>query len=85
MIQTKKVWLVTGSANGLGRNIGETALKAGHRVVATARNVDQLDDLVTLLGRAGQPDDMADVAVFLASEDSRFMTGELMRVTGGMA
>jgi len=40
---------------------------------------------MTLLKRSGQPDDMADVAVFLASEDSRFMTGELVHVTGGMA
>ncbi|HTI90447.1 MAG TPA: glucose 1-dehydrogenase [Puia sp.] len=39
----------------------------------------------TLLGRIGQPDDIADVAVFLASEQSRFMTGEIIRVTGGMA
>src|SRR5579859_1329554 len=36
----------------------------------------------TLLGRIGQPDDIADVAVFLASEQSRFMTGEILRVTG---
>ncbi|WP_114937632.1 SDR family NAD(P)-dependent oxidoreductase [Mucilaginibacter endophyticus] len=40
---------------------------------------------MTLLGRAGQPGDIADVVVFLASEDSRFMTGEVLRVTGGMA
>lgn len=40
---------------------------------------------MTLLKRSGQPDDMADVAVFLASEDARFMTGELVHVTGGMA
>jgi len=39
---------------------------------------------MTQLGRVGQPDDIADVAVFLASEDSRFMTGEILRVTGGM-
>lgn len=38
----------------------------------------------TQLGRVGKPDDIADVAVFLASEDSRFMTGEILRVTGGM-
>ncbi len=47
--------------------------------------IEQMMLSMTLLGRAGQPDDMGDVAVFLASEDSRFMTGELIRVTGGMA
>jgi 3-oxoacyl-[acyl-carrier protein] reductase len=38
----------------------------------------------TPLGRIGQPDDIAGVAVFLASEDSRWMSGELLKVAGGM-
>ena len=50
-----KVWLVTGSASGLGREITIKALEAGHRVVATARNVDQLDDLVTSYGSRVRP------------------------------
>jgi NAD(P)-dependent dehydrogenase (short-subunit alcohol dehydrogenase family) len=33
-----KVWLVTGSARGLGREIVEAALQAGEQVVATARD-----------------------------------------------
>ena len=37
----------------------------------------------TPLGRIGQPDDIADVAVFLASEDSRWMTGETFYACGG--
>jgi 3-oxoacyl-[acyl-carrier protein] reductase len=37
----------------------------------------------TPLGRLGQPDDIADVAVFLASEDSRWLTGETLLATGG--
>lgn len=41
-----KVWLITGSGNGLGRHITEAALAKGERVVATARNIEQLDDLV---------------------------------------
>jgi 3-oxoacyl-[acyl-carrier protein] reductase len=35
------------------------------------------------LGRVGQPDDIADVAVFLASNDSRFLTGEKLVASGG--
>lgn len=31
-----KVWLVTGSASGLGRNIAEAVLASGDRLVATA-------------------------------------------------
>ena len=37
----------------------------------------------TPLGRMGQPGDIADVAVFLASDASRWITGERVRVAGG--
>ncbi|HEY0183354.1 MAG TPA: SDR family NAD(P)-dependent oxidoreductase [Rhodopila sp.] len=40
-----KVWLITGSAHGLGRSIVEAVLAAGDRVVATARNPSRLSDL----------------------------------------
>ena len=45
-----KVWLITGSGNGLGRVIAEKALEAGNRVVATARDTGQLADLVARYG-----------------------------------
>ncbi|WP_281662658.1 SDR family NAD(P)-dependent oxidoreductase [Paraburkholderia fungorum] len=45
-----KVWLVTGSARGLGREIVEAALRAGERVVATARDPRQLAELLTRYG-----------------------------------
>jgi NAD(P)-dependent dehydrogenase (short-subunit alcohol dehydrogenase family) len=35
-----KVWLITGSGNGLGRDIAEAALAAGDNVVAGARRTD---------------------------------------------
>jgi len=38
----------------------------------------------TPLGRAGRPGDIAPVAVFLASDDSRWMTGEVLFVSGGL-
>ena len=38
----------------------------------------------TPLGRFGQPADIAPVAVFLASDDSRWVTGETLVVSGGM-
>jgi 3-oxoacyl-[acyl-carrier protein] reductase len=37
----------------------------------------------TPLGRIGQPDDVADVIVFLASEQARWITGQLLYVGGG--
>lgn len=38
----------------------------------------------TPLGRLGQSDDIAPIAVFLASEDSRWLTGETIIASGGM-
>ena len=45
-----KVWLVTGSASGLGRNIAEAVLASGDRLVATARDPQRLEDLVKKYG-----------------------------------
>ena len=45
-----RVWLVTGSASGLGRNIAEAVLTAGDRLVATARDPRRLEDLVQKYG-----------------------------------
>ncbi|MCJ2033446.1 glucose 1-dehydrogenase [Methylobacterium sp. J-068] len=38
----------------------------------------------TPLGRAGQPDDIAGVVAFLASEDARWLTGETITASGGI-
>jgi 3-oxoacyl-[acyl-carrier protein] reductase len=38
----------------------------------------------TPLGRIGQSEDIAPAVVFLASEESRWITGETMRVSGGL-
>lgn len=45
-----KVWFLTGSTRGLGRAIAQAVLAAGHRLVATARNPEQLADLVAQYG-----------------------------------
>ncbi|MFP3255917.1 MAG: SDR family oxidoreductase, partial [Thermoplasmata archaeon] len=37
----------------------------------------------TALGRIGKPEDIANVALFLASEDSDFITGQIIVVDGG--
>ncbi|NNC21821.1 SDR family NAD(P)-dependent oxidoreductase [Corallococcus exiguus] len=41
-----KVWFVTGSSSGFGRNIVEEVIARGERVVATARDPRTLEDLV---------------------------------------
>jgi NAD(P)-dependent dehydrogenase (short-subunit alcohol dehydrogenase family) len=50
-----KVWLITGSGNGLGRNIAEAALRAGDSVVAGARRIEELEPLVAQYGERIKP------------------------------
>ncbi|RZU40998.1 oxidoreductase [Edaphobacter modestus] len=45
-----QVWLITGSSRGLGRALTEGVLEAGYRVVATARDPEQLRELKTKYG-----------------------------------
>jgi NAD(P)-dependent dehydrogenase (short-subunit alcohol dehydrogenase family) len=47
MADTKipQVWLITGSARGLGRALAEAVLDAGHALIATARNPEHISDL----------------------------------------
>jgi NAD(P)-dependent dehydrogenase (short-subunit alcohol dehydrogenase family) len=39
----------------------------------------------TLLGQLGRPEEVANVALFLASDESSFVTGTDIKVDGGMA
>jgi NAD(P)-dependent dehydrogenase (short-subunit alcohol dehydrogenase family) len=41
-----RTWLITGTSRGLGRALAEAVLAAGHNVVATARDPEQVRDLV---------------------------------------
>jgi NAD(P)-dependent dehydrogenase (short-subunit alcohol dehydrogenase family) len=50
-----KVWLITGSGNGLGRDIAEVALAAGDSVVAGARRTEELTLLVARYGGRVKP------------------------------
>ena len=38
----------------------------------------------TPLGRFGKPEDIAPIAVFLASEESAWLTGEIILASGGL-
>jgi NAD(P)-dependent dehydrogenase (short-subunit alcohol dehydrogenase family) len=59
-----RVWLVTGSAGGLGCNIAEAVLASGNRLVATARDPRRLEDLVKKYG-----DRVRTTALDVADED----------------
>src|SRR5260370_41534086 len=40
-----RTWFITGASTGFGRVLAEEVLKAGSKVVATARNLDKVADL----------------------------------------
>lgn len=46
MSNKDKVWFITGCSTGFGREIAKHALEAGYKVVVTARNVAQIQDIV---------------------------------------
>ena len=71
--------------------------KSGIRVNAVAPGFIQTDMMsymnqdvinknieLSKLGRIGQPDEVAKTVVFLASDASSYMTGEIIKVTGGL-
>jgi NAD(P)-dependent dehydrogenase (short-subunit alcohol dehydrogenase family) len=70
----EQVWIITGSARGLGVDISKAALTAGHAVVATGRNPERVtgavgehEDLLAVRLDVTDPSD-ADTAVKAALE-----------------
>src|SRR5258708_37682445 len=43
----ERTWFITGASTGFGRVLAEEVLKAGGKVVATARNLDKVADFET--------------------------------------
>lgn len=72
-----------------GRNITVNAVTPG--ITDTDANAawlhtpegEQLAKSSGVFGRIGQPQDIADIVAFLASDDSRWITGQLIDATGG--
>jgi NAD(P)-dependent dehydrogenase (short-subunit alcohol dehydrogenase family) len=52
---SEKVWFITGTSRGFGREWAIAALERGDKVAATARNTSSLDDLVERYGEALLP------------------------------
>src|SRR3954447_3929661 len=50
-----KIWFITGTSRGFGREWAIAALDRGDTVAATARDVSSLDDLVATPGEAILP------------------------------
>ena len=71
------------------RNIRVNSILPGHtNTPATAGNFDgELGEKIlagTPLGRFGEPEDIAPLAVFLASDNAHWITGESVRAAGGV-
>jgi NAD(P)-dependent dehydrogenase (short-subunit alcohol dehydrogenase family) len=45
-IMKNKVWFITGCSTGFGRELAKEVLTAGYKAVVTARNVDDVQDIV---------------------------------------
>eukprot|EP01132_Coremiostelium_polycephalum_P009752 gene9752-11977_t len=65
MSTEKQVWFITGASKGLGLAFVKGALNAGHKVVATSRNKEQLNQLVE-----ADSDRFLALKVDLSNEDS---------------
>ena len=70
------------------RGVNCNAIAPGTIETPMTANMDQgaLDQLLKTvpMGRMGKPEDIAECAVFLASERSNYITGEVIRVDGGI-
>lgn len=72
---------------GIRANALNPGLTTTERMVANGYVGSDLANAITsrtALGRLGTPEDLAKVAVFLASDDSSFISGELLNVNGGV-
>lgn len=71
------------------RNIRANVIAPGYILTDMTGELDEkvLEGIKaeTPLGRAGEADEVADAVVFLASDMSTYITGEVIRVDGGMA
>lgn len=71
-----------------GGNVRVNAIAPGYTMTDILKTVPQdlLDKFagMTMLGRLGEPQEIADVALFLASEEASYVTGQTIGVDGGM-
>lgn len=69
-------------------NVRVNAIAPGYIMTDILKTVPQelLDKFAakTMIGRLGQPEEIAKVALFLASDDASYVTGHIMQADGGM-
>ena len=71
-----------------GGNVRVNCIAPGYTMTDILKTVPQdlLDKFaaMTMLGRLGQPHEIANAALFLASDDASYITGQVLQVDGGM-
>lgn len=69
-------------------NVRVNAIAPGYTMTDILKTVPQdlLDKFAatTMLGRLGQPEEIANAALFLASDEASYVTGHVLQVDGGM-
>jgi len=89
-------YVAKAGVNALTKSLAKECAAAGVRVNCIAPGLIETDMGTRMmrhygdallsgipLGRPGQPDDIGHAAVYLASDDSSFVTGKILRVDGG--
>jgi len=69
--------------NAICPGVVETDMVKRNRSPAELNAVIERAKAATILSRMGRPEDIANVALFLASDESSFMTGQALTVDGG--
>lgn len=65
-------------------NPGMVVTEGAHSAGVLGSDFETMALAQTPLGRIGAPDDIASIAVFLASDDAKWLTGEHIAASGGM-
>jgi 3-oxoacyl-[acyl-carrier protein] reductase len=90
--------MTKGALNVLGRSLANTLGERGITVNTISPGITRSDmnpwldekgardgvAKIVALGRVGEPEDIADAVAFFASPDSRWITGQVMDVNGGL-
>ena len=84
------------AVNGLTKSLSRELAPVGIRVNAVAPGITKTDMVASLpdemikpliatipIGRIGEPEDIANACLFLASDMASYVTGEIMQVDGG--
>ena len=87
IVLTKRLALELGrygiNVNAIAPGLIKTDMGVGHQTPAEQKKRIQYFEKASMLGRIGEPEDVANAVLFLASDESSFITGQVITVDGG--